>query len=342
MQSAKAIRFGAPRTIPEAVWQSLLLMIPVAIADWLAGEFTVFFLYLVPIAFAVWQCNRKTGIIISLLSITSWSIIDYFHGVSYSHPVYFLSASLGRLAVFLVFVLLLAELKTELDKRKRAIDDLALSEAKLRNLTAHLQDVREDEKAAVARELHDELGSTLTALKMDVQMLAKKIDDDAALAKISRMGETIDAAALITRRVISQLRPTILDHLGLFPAIAWQCNEFEEQHAIPTRWECGLDDMRLDERRSLAVFRIVQESLTNVARHAHASSVIVTASQLNGDLVVTISDDGYGITSDRLSDPTSHGVSGMTERALSLRGSLKIDGRADQGTMVSLRIPLSD
>lgn len=331
---------GVPRDGSVVFGQSLAFLILAAIVDYAAGEFTVFFLYLVPIAWAVWHCNRNVGLVVALLAIAAWGFVDVLQDTPYSQPVYHASALLGRFAVFLVFAFVLAELKSELARKTRANDELVLSQTQLRALAVHLQNMREEEKAALARELHDELGSTLTALKIDAQTLAKVIDGDPHQAKLARIVQATDHAASITRRIITELRPTILDHLGLIAAIEWQAREFEKLSGAACTFESEVEDLTLETSRSLAVFRIIQEALTNIMRHARASQVTIRLRRNDSDLVLEVADNGIGISDDRVTNPESHGFSGMVARALSIEGSLDVTGAANQGTTITLRFPL--
>lgn len=331
---------GAPRDSWAVFVQSLAVLIPCALVDYAAGEFTVFFLYLIPITWAVWNCNRSVGLIVALLAIAAWAFIDVMQGTAYGQPVYRASAILGRLAVFLVFAFVLAELKSELDKKRRANDELVLSQTQLRSLAVYLQDMREQEKAALARELHDELGATLTALKIDAQMLAKNLQDESDQIKLTRIVQATDDATSITRRIVTELRPTILDHLGLAAAIEWQAREFEKHGEAVCAFDSEVGNLNLEPSRSLAIFRIAQEALTNIMRHAQASQVEIRLAQSGGNLILTIHDNGVGITDARTTNPESHGVSGMLARAISVEGTLDITGVPNQGTTVTLRVPL--
>lgn len=330
---------GIPRDSSVVFAQSLAFLIPAAIVDYAAGEFTVFFLYLVPIAWAIWHCNRNVGLAVALLAIASWGMVDVLQGTPYSQPIYRASALLGRFAVFLVFAFVLAELKSELVKKRRANDELLLSQTQLRTLAVYLQNMQEEEKASLARELHDELGSTLTALKIDAQTLAKSFSGEPDQAKLARIVEATDHATSITRRIITELRPTILDHLGLVAAIEWQATEFEKLSGAVCAFESEVEDLHLESSRALAVFRIVQEALTNVMRHAHASQVAIRLRRSGSDLLLEVTDNGIGVADDRVTNPESHGFSGMVARALSIEGSLDVTGVASRGTTVTLRFP---
>jgi signal transduction histidine kinase len=231
-------------------------------------------------------------------------------------------------------------LEQEVVDRTRADQELRVSRQQLRDLAAHLQSVREQERTDVAREVHDELGQSLTVLKMDVHWLSQRMGATGGLQEKARaMSDTIDTTVQAVRRISAELRPRLLDDLGLSAAIEWQAREFEERSGIQCDIRFDPDDIVVDRERTTALFRIFQETFTNVARHAGASSVDVLLRRLPGEVELTVADDGRGITSGQADDPRSLGIAGMRERALALGGSLEIAGREGAGTTVRVRIP---
>jgi PAS domain S-box-containing protein len=215
----------------------------------------------------------------------------------------------------------------------------------LRRLSEHLQEAREQERARVAREVHDELGQALTGLKVDIAWLARALGhsdrngDHAVAEKLASMDGLVDATILATRRLVSELRPPALDYLGLVAAIEWQAEEFQRRTGIRCRVECEQEDLGLDPQQSASVFRIVQEALTNVSRHARATRVTVTAEAQPGSLCVCIQDNGRGISPGPPSGRRSFGLLSMRERAHLLGGELEVSGVAGEGTTVTLRVP---
>jgi signal transduction histidine kinase len=231
-------------------------------------------------------------------------------------------------------------LEQEVVDRTRAEQELRVSRQQLRDLAAHLQSVREQERTDVAREVHDELGQSLTVLKMDVHWLSQRMGATGGLQEKARaMSDTIDTTVQAVRRISAELRPRLLDDLGLSAAIEWQAREFEERSGIQCDIRFDPDDIVVDRERTTALFRIFQETFTNVARHAGASTVDVLLRRLPGEVELTVADDGRGITSGQADDPRSLGIAGMRERALALGGSLEIAGREGAGTTVRVRIP---
>jgi signal transduction histidine kinase len=211
----------------------------------------------------------------------------------------------------------------------------------LRDLTDYLQTAREEERAHIAREIHDELGQMLTALKMDLSWLAKRLPADVRELemKAEAMSDLIDDTIQTVRRVATELRPGLLDDLGLVAALEWQAQEFEQRTGIECALHLGDEDVRLDRDRTTAVFRIFQETLTNVARHAEATELSVTLSEDPGGLILAVEDNGKGISEDLATNPKSLGLIGMRERARALGGDVTFQGVANLGTTVTVRIP---
>ncbi len=219
-------------------------------------------------------------------------------------------------------------------------------EASLKELSAHLQTVREEEKANIAREIHDELGGILTALKIDLYWLGLKLpvheETTMLAARIETMSQLLDTAVTSTRRIITELRPTMLDDLGLLAAIEWQAAQFQKRTGIECRVNCLKDNSKLDKQRSIVMFRILQESLTNVLRHSGASCVEIEFCHNDNAVSLRISDNGCGLK-EKNADGTNHfGIRGMVERATSLGGQLTIENRTKAGLTVAAVLPLSN
>jgi two-component system sensor histidine kinase UhpB len=237
----------------------------------------------------------------------------------------------------------------DVTERKRAEDQLRRSHWQLRALTRHLQSIREEERTRIAREVHDELGQQLTALKMDLAGLAAKVSSREAPdiaswvdARIHSMSDLVNTMIQTVRKIATELRPLILDDLGLVAAIDWQAQEFQNRTGI--RCECigCTEDLELDRDRSTALFRILQESLTNVARHSRASAVTIKLHPLRDRIVLTVRDNGIGITEKEISDPRSLGILGMRERARIFGGELTFTGSSGKGTTVEVLLPIEE
>ncbi len=234
------------------------------------------------------------------------------------------------------------QLRQEIAERKRSEEELKQSRERLRDLASHLQSIREKERGRIAREIHDELGQALTALKMDTHWVGQRLskDQQLLLEKANSMSKLIDTTVQSVQRISSDLRPGLLDDLGLSAAIEWQANEFRNRTNIQCKIISDPEDIILDRDSSTAIFRIFQETLTNIARHANATRVEVTLKQKSATVELTVHDNGRGITENEISDPGSFGLIGMRERVYSFRGDLTITGTPDKGTSVRVTIPL--
>jgi signal transduction histidine kinase len=228
-----------------------------------------------------------------------------------------------------------------------AIENLRLLEAErtarqqLRDLANYLQVNREEERATIAREIHDEFGQMLTALKIDLAWLGKRLPPELAdlAAKVAGMRDLVETGMQSVRRVVSELRPGLLDDLGLSAALEWQAQDFARRTGIECQIDLGEEDIWLDNERDTAIFRIFQETLTNIARHAEASLVSVVLREEEDCVRLVVQDNGKGIAPEAIGDPRSLGLMGMRERALSLRGRLEIIGAEGEGTWVMVSIP---
>ena len=232
--------------------------------------------------------------------------------------------------------------------RKRTEAELRASHEQLRALAARLQAVREEERTRVAREIHDVLAQELTRLKLDVvwlnRHLALPLDADkqkTVREKLTVMTAVTDTAIQSVQKIATELRPVVLDSLGLCAAVEWQARDFQARTGIACTATVPEQDVPLDRDRSTAMFRILQESLTNVLRHAQATRVDVLLRPEAGQLVLRIQDNGCGIRPETLSNPMSIGLAGMRERALLLDGQLEIRSQPESGTTIEMRLPLS-
>lgn len=233
-------------------------------------------------------------------------------------------------------------LKEEIAERKQAEKQMGIINEQLRSLSARLQSVREDERTRISREIHDELGQQLTGLKMDLHWVNKRLNKEQQELqnKIKTMMVLVDETVQSVRKISTDLRPGILD-LGLLAAIEWQCNEFEKRSGIKCKLDTELYDLHCNNDISTAVFRIFQEALTNIARHSAASRLVITIKVGGADLLMEMKDNGKGITEVEINNTKSLGLLGMKERANIFGGELFIEGIAEKGTSVKLKIPLS-
>ena len=234
-----------------------------------------------------------------------------------------------------------AVLTLEVERRKALETTLRSSQTRLRNLTAHLQYVREEERKAVAREVHDELGQILAAIQFSVSLLAGEYNDHQNLnLRIKDMKNLVAEAIKTVQRIASELRPAMLDVLGLGDAMEWQGKEFQKQTGITCKMTILLLDNLVDPDVSIALFRLFQESLTNVQRHSGATTVEAQLVQLSRSYTLTVRDNGKGITTEELASPYSTGLIGQRERVLILGGRLKLYGSPGKGTALFVRVPI--
>lgn len=235
------------------------------------------------------------------------------------------------------------EMRTEIADRQHAEEQLRKSRDQLRGLAARLQSVREEERAYIAREIHDELGQACTAIKMDLALISRKLTkrQTKLQAKVESSVQLIDSAIVTLRRIASELRPRTLDDLGLPAALEAQAMEFENRTGIHCSVTLPPEPLTLDTDRSTAIFRIFQESLTNVARHAQATRVEARLHRENDRIVFEIFDNGTGFDPEVVKERKSLGLVGMQERALLLNGEFKAEGVPGRGTTIRLTVPLA-
>ncbi len=230
----------------------------------------------------------------------------------------------------------------DITEKQKAQQELEMSREQLRNLSLHLQSIREEERTRIAREIHDELGQSLTALKMDIVWLGNRISEKNATLqkKVEYMSCLIDSTIDTVHRISSDLRPGLLDDLGLVAAIEWQTQDFQRRFGLACRINLAIaDDEEIEHHLATALFRILQETLTNIIRHAVATEVAVRFCEKNDTLILEITDNGRGITQAQIDDPRSYGLIGMRERVHPWNGTVLIEGKMNRGTRVTVTVP---
>lgn len=232
-------------------------------------------------------------------------------------------------------------LMTNITASRREQEQLGEAHARLAELHAHIELAKEQERARIAREIHDDLGGNLTAIKMALAMLARRLPEGDAqlLDKANYVDSLVDRTIDAVHRISLDLRPSVLD-FGLRAALEWQCEEFEKQNGMKCALVANDTEAALSPDHATALFRIFQEALTNIARHARANSVTVHLHQTRGYLTLTVTDDGVGISPQDRHKPQSFGLRGMAERAQALGGKLVISPEVGGGTTLAVRIPL--
>jgi signal transduction histidine kinase len=294
-------------------------------------------LFLVAIIITAWFVGRGPAVLATLLSALA---IDYF----FITPQYQLSGSVDDLGRVFVFSIEGITLSLLIVSRRRTSDQVRESREELRALSTHLQTIIERERTRIAREIHDELGQELTSLKFDVAWLKERAaggNNLVEIEKLTRILRSIDGAINSVRRIATELRPAVLDTLGLTAAIEWQAKDFQDRTGIKCKLDAMEDDIQLDDETATTVFRIFQESLTNVARHANATEVGVGVERMDGRLIMQIEDNGKGLDPSALQGRHSLGIIGMQERVRLLNGELTIEGRDGLGTTVRVEVPIA-
>ncbi len=272
----------------------------------------------------------------------------------WSDDIAFARLGMQVMTAFTVALLLVVWLLARRDAQQRevhrasAVEDNRRLEAIIEERTAalselsnHLQQVREDEKAKLARDIHDELGGILVSAKMDVAWVEERLrkrDGDAA-AKLERALQALDDGVQIKRRIIEELRPTMLDNLGLAAAVDWQVHEICDRAGLGCTVATPSDDSSIPPHVSIALYRILQEALTNILKYAQAKSVNVDLGVTSDTVSLLVEDDGVGIPDDAQTNLLSHGIAGMRQRVRALRGEFSINRRPEGGTLIEVHIP---
>lgn len=252
-------------------------------------------------------------------------------------------------ALLLVVWLLARRDAQQRDARQRSVaDDKRRLEAVVEERTAalselsnHLQVVREDERSKLARDIHDELGGILVGAKMDIAWVEERLKkrDSESSAKLERALQALDDGVQIKRRIVEELRPTLLDNLGLAAAVDWQVHEICDRAGLECAIATPSDDSGIAPQTSIALYRILQEALTNIVKYAHAKHVSVDLGVGGDTITLLIEDDGVGIADDAQNNLLSHGIAGMRQRVRALRGEFSISRRPEGGTVIEVNIP---
>lgn len=242
---------------------------------------------------------------------------------------------------------LIEAIVTDVTERRNYEKQLEKSTERLRALSNYLQKVREEERLNISREIHDELGQDLTVLKMDLSMLGKKamkegsvVEIGDVVAELKEINSSIDGIVNKVRKIATDLRPDILDKLGLVEAIEWHAGEFEKRTGIKCNYELCEQNFEVSNEKAINMFRVLQETLTNVMRHSEANEVLIGLANQNSFLSLQIEDNGRGITEEEIEKTSSLGILGMRERITLLGGIWRIEGKKGKGTKVTINVPL--
>jgi signal transduction histidine kinase len=230
----------------------------------------------------------------------------------------------------------------DITEKKKAEDVLSERTEQLRELSSHLQNIREDERMNIAREIHDELGQQLTGLKMDIAWLMKKTpqDDPVIKNKYNDILLLVDATVRSIRRIATELRPSVIDDLGLNASFEWLISEFSERMNTEIQYENNFDDKHINPDISIGLFRILQESLTNIAKHANAGQVKIAFEKVNNAAHLSIEDDGIGFDTSLKQSEITFGLLGIKERTNMMQGNCVVFSKPGHGTKIDVSIPL--
>lgn len=296
-------------------------------------------LFLAAIVCSAWLGGIRVGIFASLLAGLA---LDYF----YVQPFFAFTGSRDEVIRLMLFVGEGSLLSWMVERLHTASEEIRKSREDLRELTQYQQTLREAEQKRIALEIHDELGQALTGLKMDAHFIRRRIgtmgpdgERQAVLTELNGLSSRIDNTIGTMRRITSELRPSILDDFGLVAASEWQALEFQRTTEIKCHFSSEVEELDLGSDSNTAVFRILQEALTNVARHSMAGSVEIAIRKSDEEVTMTVVDDGKGIGTAARSGTRSLGLLGMHERTLLVGGHLDIADHPQGGTMVELRVP---
>ncbi len=231
----------------------------------------------------------------------------------------------------------------DITEQKLAEQEIIRKGEELRDLSNYIQHIREEERKLVSRELHDELGQQLTALKMEIGWIISKQtnEDKVIVSKLQEIFHFSDGLIATVRRILADLRPAIIDDLGLIAALEWKCDDFTEKTGISCYFISNINERKFEDNFSINIYRILQESLTNIARHAEAKSVTVLVSENETTLFLAITDDGNGLCKETIKKGKTLGILGMKERAVLLGGELEMIGIPNKGTSIKLKLPLT-
>ena len=230
---------------------------------------------------------------------------------------------------------------TNITQSKNAKHEIEKSRRELVELTAHIHKIKEQERSAIAREIHDDLGGNLTAIKMGLSSIINKLakGQTVTIEQAQGLESILDSTFEAVHRISSDLRPNVLD-LGIVAALEWQAKEFEKQLGLTCKFTCNQSEIPVTTDQGITLFRIFQESMSNIAKHANASYVSVDLSAFTHDIILTISDNGVGIKSSDTLKSNSFGLRGMRERVAALHGTFDVQQSNKQGTVITIKLPV--
>lgn len=325
-------------------------------------EISLSILYLIPIIITAWRAGRFHAFIIAFLSSLVWAVSN---GITDTNQLVINAThvwnTLVRLGFFIIVTILIdmvikykysleekillrtSELSAEIQTRINTEKELKKKSDKLSLLTKRIQVIKEEENTKIAREIHDELGQALTAIKIETVSLSKKYANDQVIVdRLFIVTDIVDDIIKSIRKISTRLRPRLLDELGLIPAIEWHLKDFQHRTGINYSLDASNDSFKLNQSVSNNIFRIFQEAITNIIRHARAKQVSINIHNNSaGKFIMEITDDGVGLPEGYLDKTNSLGILGMKERAQMLKGTVDVLPANNGGTKVLIKIPLN-
>jgi signal transduction histidine kinase len=338
----------------------LIVTIILGIFDLVTGvEYSFAIFYLVPISFVAWYAGKKYGIVFSFISSIAWLNADMQMIERYSNPTAPYWNALVRLGFFLAFVILISQLKkleTDLEKkveektidlikqieeRKKTEIELQKNSDKLSDLANRVLKMQDEQNIHIAREIHDELGQAMTAIKIDLMWLSKRYSANPELVEsLVSISQTVDDAITTIRQISSNLRPKLLDELGFIPAVERYLKDYRLKTGIDYAISYNKEDYDLEISEQNALFRILQEALTNTSRHSQASKVDINIISNNSyKLDMSITDNGRGLPAGYDNKQNSLGIIGMKERAEGTGGFFSASSSNGSGTTINIKLP---
>lgn len=367
-----ATHYLSKRSKPLLITSGIFLLLLIAVADYLTGaELNISIFYLLPISIMVWFVNKRVGGSISVLSAAAGLTTDLMTGHAYSHPIIVYWNRAVELGFFLIIVVITEALRRshsqleirvkdrtveltkaneilrdEIAERKRAEESLKNSEERLKHLSSNLLKCQEEERKRISLELHDSVTASLSAIKVKIEGTVKQMEDGLKMpGSIRVLIPAVQSAIEESRRIIAALRPSILDDLGLIPAVGWLCRQFQEFYSnisIENRIEISEEDV--PAALKIVIFRILQEALNNVAKHSKADLVHLSLTKSEGQIELRVQDNGQGFhllgAAARDSFRKGLGLTSMRERAELSGGSFLIESEGGKGTVIIVFWPL--
>lgn len=357
------IFFRVTKNIYGIIFTGAILILVVGFIDYYTtSEISFSIFYLLPISFVTWYANKSLGITFAVLSAVIWLYMDMISPNTYSFEAIPYWNALVRFGFFIITVLLINKVKllkvnleesvsqrtaallSEIEHHKNTKAEIIQINNNLRDLNKKMETIKEEQNTRIAREIHDELGQSLTGINLELQWISKKYSNNADIVnRMHMLSEIVTETIGTVRKISSDLRPRLLDQLGIFSAIESQLKDFEKRTGINYRYSFPEKNIDIDNLKSTTIFRIFQESLTNISRHAKCTKVEVDISCEKNLLLMEISDNGIGFDSQSTNGnghPGTLGILGMKERAKILNSTLDINSAPGNGTKIILSTPI--